>query len=351
MATTREFHLPPLTRTMLPPPDLLPAVLPTERLGAKGVARPDLRARYRKIPDARNALTVAAALVQTVGVVVVAGVVDTWWSYLAAFVVMGRGHCQLNILGHESAHRLLFSRKGWNDQVGRWLLGYPALQGTLSYRRAHMAHHRDEMGPEEPDAGLYAGYPIAPDSLRRKLTRDLLLVSGWKNLRALGRAAAKRQPGPGRTEARQVIAVQVALFAASVLWGRPLLYLVCWLGSWMSLWKFSNRLRAIAEHGGMARSNDRRLTTHHVRQRPLARLLMVPYNTGWHLAHHVDIAVPFRNLPAFHDELVRSGWVVPELEYPSYRALWRRLSSGEPRERVPMPRPAAAGSGSSFIPG
>ena len=119
----------------------------------------------------------------------------------------------------------------------------------------------------------------------------------------------------------------------------------------MSLWKFSNRLRAIAEHGGMARSNDRRLTTHHVRQRPLARLLMVPYNTGWHLAHHVDIAVPFRNLPAFHDELVRSGWVVPELEYPSYRALWRRLSSGEPRERGPRPRPAAAGSASSFIPG
>lgn len=338
-----------MATTMLPPPTSLPAVLPTDRLSANGVARPDLRARYRKIPDVPNAVSVVLALVQTVGVVVAAGVVNTWWAYLGAFVVMGRGHCQLNILGHESAHRLLFSRKVWNDQVGRWLLGYPALQGTLSYRRAHMAHHRDEMGPEEPDAGLYAGYPIPPDSLRRKLTRDLLFISGWKNLRALGRAAAKGEPGPGRTEARQVIAVQVVLFAAAVAWGRPLLYPVCWLGSWMSLWKFSNRLRAIAEHAGMARSDDRRLTTHHVRQRPLARLLMVPYNTGWHLAHHVDIAVPFRNLPAFHAELVRSGWVVPELEYPSYRALWRRLSSGEPRERAA--RPAPVGSGSSFIPG
>jgi fatty acid desaturase len=339
-----------MATTMLPCPELLPAVLPTDRLGAKGVARPDLRARYRQIPDGRNAVTVVAALLQTVGVVVAAGVVNSWWVYLAAFVVMGRGHCQLNILGHESAHRLLFSRKWWNDQVGRWLLGYPALQGTLSYRRAHMAHHRDEMGPEEPDAGLYAGYPIPPDSLRRKLTRDLFFISGWKNLRALGRAAAKGEAGPGRTEARQVIAVQVVLLAAAVAWGRPLLYPVCWLGSWMSLWKFSNRLRAIAEHGGMARSDDRRLTTHHVRQRPLARLLMVPYNTGWHLAHHVDIAVPFRNLPAFHTELVRSGWVVPDLEYPSYWALWRRLSSGEPRERVPAARPAAVGSGSSFMP-
>jgi len=339
-----------MASTMLPSPELLPAVLPTDRLGAKGVARPDLRTRYRKIPDVRNALTVVGALLQTVGVVIAAGVIHTWWAYLVAFVVMGRGHCQLNILGHESAHRLLFSRKWWNDQVGRWLLGYPALQGTLSYRRAHMAHHRDEMGPEEPDAGLYAGYPIPPDSLRRKLTRDLFFVSGWKNLRALGRAAAKGEPSPGRTEARQVIAVQVVMFATAVAWGRPLLYPVCWLASWMSLWKFSNRLRAIAEHGGMARSDDRRLTTHHVRQRRLARLLMVPYNTGWHLAHHVDIAVPFRNLPAFHAELVRSGWVVPELEYPSYSALWRRLASGERRERVRVPRSAAPESVSSFIP-
>src|ERR1044071_8966043 len=164
-----------MATTMLPPPDLLPAVLPTDRLGPKGVARPDLRAQYRKIPDLRNAVTVVGALLQTVGVVVAAGVVHTLWAYLGAFLVMGRGHCQLNILGHESAHRLLFSRKWWNDQVGRWLLSYP---------RAHMAHHRDEMGPEEPDAGLYAGYPIPPDSLRRKLTRDLLFISGWKNLRA-----------------------------------------------------------------------------------------------------------------------------------------------------------------------
>src|SRR6266850_6160198 len=98
MAITRELRLPPPRHTMLPPPEVLPAVLPTDRLGAKGVARTDLRARYRRVPNARNAMTVVAALLQTVGVVVAAGVIHTWWAYLAAFVVMGRGHCQLNIL-------------------------------------------------------------------------------------------------------------------------------------------------------------------------------------------------------------------------------------------------------------
>ena len=65
-----------------------------------------------------------------------------------------------------------------------------------------------------------------------------------------------------------------------------------------------------------------------VRQRPLARFWMVPYHTGWHLAHHVDSGIPWRRLPQLHGELVAAGWITPELEYPSYLALWRALASG-----------------------
>jgi fatty acid desaturase len=88
-----------------------------------------------------------------------------------------------------------------------------------------------------------------------------------------------------------------------------------------------NRLRAIAEHGGMVASRDRRLTTHVVRQSGLARFWLVPYGTGWHLAHHVDSGVPFRNLPRLHAELVAAGWVPAGLEHRSYLELWRALSS------------------------
>lgn len=344
MASTTGTPRPP--GTMLPSPELLPDVLPTDRLRKNGIARPEVRAELRRIPNARNAFTVVAALAQSAGVVIWAGWTGTWWSYLLAFLVMGRGHCQINILGHEAAHKLLFTNRFANDAAGRWLCAYPGLQGMLSYRRAHLAHHRDEMGPEEPDFGLYEGYPISSDSLRRKLTRDLLFVSGYKNVRALGKAA--RRPGAISREARQVIAVQLVMFAAAVAWGKPLLYPVCWLAPWMSVWKVSNRLRAIAEHGGMARSDDRRETTHVIRQSLIARFLFVPYNTGWHLAHHVDIAVPFRHLPAFHAELVASGWLVPEIEYPSYRALWTKLSSGERRARPTRGERAEATS--SFLP-
>jgi hypothetical protein len=44
------------------------------------------------------------------------------------------------------------------------------------------------------------------------------------------------------------------------------------------------------------------------------------------------MGVPFRHLPAFHQELVDAGWVVPDLVYPNYRTLWKALSA--------RPRPA-----------
>ena len=116
------------------------------------------------------------------------------------------------------------------------------------------------------------------------------------------------------------------MLGASIVFMRPLAYVV-WFASWITLWRFSNRLRAIAEHGGMMRSKDRRMTTHVIRQGRLWRFWMVPYNTGWHLAHHVDMGVPWRNLPKLHAELERSGWVTDAITYPSYWAFWRAASS------------------------
>ena len=38
------------------------------------------------------------------------------------------------------------------------------------------------------------------------------------------------------------------------------------------------------------------------------------------------------HLPRLHEELVTSGWLVPDIEYPSYRAFWKDCSAGAPRE-------------------
>ena len=311
--------------TMVPSVDRLPDVLPAGRILGDG--RPDagLRSELRRIPGVRNAFTVAGAWLQIAALIGAAVWLDRWWAWLLAVVLMGRSFALLLILSHEAAHRLLFRRRAVNDVVGRWLLAAPGFVPFDVYRRSHMAHHRDELGPEEPDAGLYAGYPISRASFRRKLTRDAIGVSGWKNLRPLLRSTTRSS---SRAAVFPILVVQLALFSAFAAAGWPQLYLVLWLLPWMTSWRVINRLRAIAEHGGMVRSADKRCTTHHVRQGALARFWMVPYKTGWHLAHHVDAGVPWRNLPRLHAELERAGWVAPQLEWRSYTALWRALSAG-----------------------
>lgn len=308
---------------MVPPQDLLPDTLPTDRLFANAKTRPPVREELRRIRNGRSALAIVSLYAQAVVVLAGAAWLGHPLAYAVAFVLMGRTIVQCNVLGHEAVHRTLFSNKALNDWVGRWLLSYPAFVAFELYRRGHINHHRDEMGPAEPDVALYANYPVTRASLRRKLVRDAVGITGWKLMKGLFRGLRKPRTRP---TALRILGVQAAFLAVLVAFGRPELYLL-WLLPYLTQWRVTNRLRAIAEHAGMQQSADRRETTHVVRQGPVARFLMVPYNIGLHLAHHVDMGVPCWNLPQMHAELVASGWINDEVTYPSYRSLWRKLSS------------------------
>lgn len=308
---------------MVPPDSALPDVLPTERLLAGGKAIPEIRSKLRAIPDWRSTIAVVSALAEPVVVIAAAIWLSHPVAWVAAFLLMGRAYARFASLGHEAVHRTLFTNRALNDWTGKWLLSYPSWVPFELYRRAHLDHHRDEMGPREPDIPLYANYPISRASFVRKLIRDATGQTGWKLFRGLIRAAIRRKP-----TAVRILACQIPILAAFILIGRPELYLFLWWLPHQTVWRVINRLRAIAEHGGMMRSTDRRRTTHHARQGRLTGFWLVPFNIGYHLAHHVDMAVNCWHLPELHDELVRSGWVTEDYTYPSYRALWKALASG-----------------------
>jgi fatty acid desaturase len=118
---------------------------------------------------------------------------------------------------------------------------------------------------------------------------------------------------------------QMVLLGVAIGAGYWWLYPFFWLGPYLTSWRLINRLRSIAEHGGMHASADRRETTHAVRQRPIARFLLVPYRIGLHLPHHVDSGVPFRNLKKLDAALREAGYLDTTFEYPSYPAIWRAL--------------------------
>lgn len=312
-------------------PKDLPRCRATERIREDGRPTPAFREWLRRIPSWKNARSVLFLYVQT-GAVLAATVRWGPWVWPATFVLMGRAHAQFASLMHEAAHRLLFSHKRANDLVGRWFLGFPAFTSTDAYRRVHMAHHRDEFGPDEPDIPLYIGYPIARDSFRRKMLRDATGRTGYKLLRGLFANARSKDPRVRRTFWK-IMAVQAVLLGAAIAAGHWWLYPFFWVAPYLTVWRVINRLRSIAEHGGMQRSPDRRESTHSVRQHPAARMFLVPYRIGWHLAHHVDSGVPFRNLPLLHEALREAGYVDDTFEYPSYPAIWRALRT-QPVQRT-----------------
>src|SRR5829696_8415966 len=242
---------------MVPAPSLLTRGRETALVRADGRPQSAFRDRLRTIPSWHNAVSVASVWLQAIGLVGLA----VWWGnpvgYVVAFLLMGRTHAQLASLMHEAAHRLLFAHRRANDLVGRWLLGYPSFTSTDAYRRVHMAHHRDEFGPDEPDIPLYRGYPIAADSFRRKLVRDATGRTGWKLLRAQLAGLRSTDRRVRRTVWR-ILGVQAVLLALCIVLGVWWVYPVLWVAPYLTVWRVINRLRSVAEHGGMRRSSDRR---------------------------------------------------------------------------------------------
>lgn len=309
---------------MAPPSTALSYNFASTKLRSDARPTPQWRAELRRISNPRNALTIAALYAQTLAILWLAIRLQNILMYAAAFVLMGRAHAQFASLMHESAHRLLFSNKFVNDFAGRWLLGFPGFVTTDGYRFVHTAHHRQEFGRDEPDIALYANYPITRQSFRRKIVRDALGITGVRLMRGQLQTLFRGERRSRITQIK-IFGLQIALFTVSLIIGHPFIYLLLWLLPFLTIWRVINRLRSIAEHGGMRQDDDRRMTTHSVRQSLLARFFMVPYNIGWHLAHHVDSGIPFRSLPRYHAELRANSYVAETFEYRSYIAIWRAL--------------------------
>ena len=319
---------------MVPSPEVLKPGHTTEYVDEVGRPNSSTRELLRRIPSVRNGFSVVSVFAQTALLIVIAvrfGPI-VW---LPVFVLMGRAHAQFASLMHEAAHRLLFRNRSLNDYVGRWLIGYPAFTNIDAYRRVHMAHHREEFGPNEPDIALYANYPISRDSWQRKLVRDAVGKTGLRLLKDQLRGA-RSEVAVVRQTLFKILAVQAVLIVGAIVAGYWWVYPLFWLLPYLTVWRVINRLRSVAEHGGLMASDDRRVATHSVQQHWTARFFLVPFNIGFHLAHHVDAGVPFRNLPKYHQILIDSSYVNVAgnggnggngrgYQYPNYRSLWSAL--------------------------
>ena len=295
----------------------------SNRLHPDGRPKKAFRDQLRKISNIKNSFSVILSLLLPPLIVWVSMIYSHPLIWIFLILCMGITQNRLFIIHHEAAHRLLFSNQKINDLIGIRLIGWLAFgSGSHGYRIGHIRHHRDEFGPQEPDFVLYSFYPISKSSMSRKLLRDLSGISAFRILRP------RFQRLNDLRHLRLTVSFlsgQLMIVALFGIFSNLAMYFLLWILPWVCVYQFLNRIRAITEHGGMTQSSDRRRTTHYIRQNRLANFFFVPLNVGYHLAHHVDMLVPYRNLPLLDQALMEDGYISSDLIWPNYRSLWKAL--------------------------
>ena len=128
-----------------------------------------------------------------------------WWAYLAAFVLMGPMYARFAILMHEAAHKLLFTNKRVNDWVGTWLHRLPDLDPDLHLPPGPLRPPQGGVRPPRAGHRLLRRLPLRPaPPCRRRLVRDAVGISGWKNFTPLFKALRSHgRPAGGRLHPRR----------------------------------------------------------------------------------------------------------------------------------------------------
>ncbi|HYW58158.1 MAG TPA: fatty acid desaturase family protein [Polaromonas sp.] len=268
-----------------------------------------------------------------IGAAMAVGIV---WPLSIPLMVMIIGNRQLGlfILMHDAAHGLLHANRAINDRLALWFCGHE----LNIYRPYHLQHHRFVQQSEDPDLVLSAPFPITPDSLRRKIIRDLTGQTFFKQ--RFGGLIKKLKARPNGEAAWPLIGAALkqqriflitnglglALFSAAGLWWAWVLMWLLPMATWLPL---VSRLRNIAEHALIDQNGTDPLrharTTH---ANLLERLFIAPYWVNYHCEHHMFTQIPCWNLPRAH-KLLKAKGVLGRMEMqPGYATVLRLASAG-----------------------
>lgn len=254
-------------------------------------------------------------------------------TFIAAFVVISGRQLGMAILMHDAAHRLLLPQGRLNDWVGHYLLGGPVGADLYAYRPYHLQHHRHTQQAQDPDLELSAPFPISRRSLRRKISRDLLGVTGYQRRLLQIRAGLGDPKDPWAMRWRRLLRAETpflisnaALLGTLLLLGHGWLYLSLWWWPLLTGYQLVSRLRNIAEHAVVGPADDPLRNTRTTRAHWLARMTVAPYWVNYHLEHHLFVNTPCWNLPLAHTWLGQRGlW--PQMEIATGYGEVLRLAS------------------------
>lgn len=219
-----------------------------------------------------------------------------------ALLLLGGRQLGLAVLQHECAHHSFFKTKRLNDLVGTWLFSGLVNASLQRYRAYHLKHHRHAGTKKDPDLDMANAYPAAPDSIRRKLIRDLTGRTGLKYWRRQFAPFSLGHHAPFLASHGALLGL---LAAVGIAWT----YLLWW-GANLVVFQLVSRLRFMSEHGVAQDrlSADVRENTATTLVSWWERLFIGPNFVNYHLEHHLQAGVPCYRLRRFHKLLKQRGY-------------------------------------------
>ncbi len=293
----------------------------------------------RRFRDSRSVLTLLVNYGLIAAAMALVAYAPNVFTIVLALFIVGTRQLGLAVVMHESSHRTLFSNRRFNDFVGNWLAGYPIYLSADMYRTHHIEHHAKTWTDGDPDLQLATGFPVSKASMARKVARDLLGITGIKQLIGttyLVIACARgKEVNAGTLPMRfargaalrmllGTVVTNVALFALLWALGHPMLYAL-WLGAWLTTSKLAARIRSIAEHALVPDPTTPMGQTRTVRAGWPERLFLAPNGVQYHLEHHLLMTVPHYNLPRFHQMLGERGLLEEACVAESYGQVLRQV--------------------------
>ncbi len=251
-----------------------------------------------------------------------------WYVIIPAMLIIGGQQLAFAILMHDTAHNAVFESKKLNQFFGQWFGAYPILQDMERFRPYHIKHHVTTGSAEDPDLTLTKGYPTTVVSFIRKVLRDFVGASGIKGhygvlMMHLGYwnyelgGDIKRTPIQGSAfkhfsaHAFKMLfgpmLVQGIIFSIFYFSGFWWMYMV-WIGSLMTTYNFSLRVRSIAEHSCVPDRNNPMKNTRTVYAKWWEKILFAPHHVNFHTEHHLLMTAPSYNLPKMHKMIKERGY-------------------------------------------
>lgn len=307
---------------------------------------PDRLRELQTRSNGRAALDVVLWLALLVGAGALAYVsIWSWWS-IPAFLAFGALYGgAADARWHECSHGTAF-RSMWANDIVYHLASFMLWRGPTVWRWSHYRHHTDTIIVGRDAEIVFQ----RPGSVPRALFAFTHLQGGplmfWRLVKhSIGQIDDDAKNFVPETEHRRVVwesRIIVGVIAAVAIWsivswsivplmfiGLPTIY-----GAWLVVFF------GITQHAGMREDVlDHRYSTRSVYMNPVFRFLYL--NMNYHVEHHLLPSVPYRALPALHDEIKDQLAPAKPNTVAAYREIFRALSeqNADPTWELPLDVP------------